>query len=163
MTNLAICTQIDNRLDELEEKLPPLAANIVSVNRAIWSRTTRDLGRLGSMLSESAGAFATAAGVSMRTVNGTAKWAAERTVDTATTGVRQTIGQAKAQTKITVDAASEELDDLAEMIDPEVEAVPSAGDFETWSKADLYDRAQELDINGRSSMTKAELVVALRA
>lgn len=35
--------------------------------------------------------------------------------------------------------------------------------YEEWTKDELYDRAQELDIEGRSDMTKAELIEALRA
>lgn len=34
--------------------------------------------------------------------------------------------------------------------------------YEDWTKDDLYDRAQELEIEGRSSMTKSELITALR-
>ncbi len=37
-----------------------------------------------------------------------------------------------------------------------------AGSYEDWSKDDLYERAQELDIEGRSDMTKDELIDALR-
>jgi hypothetical protein len=36
------------------------------------------------------------------------------------------------------------------------------GDYEDWSVKDLRDRAKELDIGGRSKMTKGELVKALR-
>ncbi len=163
MKNLAICKQIDEQLDELETKLPPLAANIVSVNRSIAARTNRDLNRLGTMLTDSASAIASAAAVSLRTVNGTAKWAAERTASTATTGARQIVGQAKAQTQRTADTASKELSDLADDLDSTVEPVPAAGDLETLPKAELYNRAQELEIEGRSSMTKAELVAALKS
>ena len=35
--------------------------------------------------------------------------------------------------------------------------------YEEWTKDDLYDRAQELDIEGRSDMTKDELIEALRS
>lgn len=35
--------------------------------------------------------------------------------------------------------------------------------YEEWTKDDLYDRAQELDIDGRSDMSKDELIEALRA
>lgn len=35
--------------------------------------------------------------------------------------------------------------------------------YEEWTKDDLYERAQELDIEGRSDMTKAELIEALRS
>ena len=34
--------------------------------------------------------------------------------------------------------------------------------YEDWTKDDLYARAQELDIDGRSDMTKDELIQALR-
>ncbi|WP_281826732.1 DUF7218 family protein [Jannaschia rubra] len=34
--------------------------------------------------------------------------------------------------------------------------------YEEWTKDDLYDRAQELDIEGRSDMTKDQLIDALR-
>ena len=34
--------------------------------------------------------------------------------------------------------------------------------YEEWTRDDLYDRAQELDIDGRSGMTKDELISALR-
>ncbi|MGY3439572.1 MULTISPECIES: DUF7218 family protein [unclassified Marinovum] len=37
-----------------------------------------------------------------------------------------------------------------------------ANPYEDWAKTELYDRAQELDIKGRSTMTKNELIKALR-
>lgn len=35
--------------------------------------------------------------------------------------------------------------------------------YEEWTKDELYERAQELDIDGRSDMTKDELIAALRS
>ncbi|SDE96424.1 hypothetical protein SAMN04488105_110115 [Salipiger thiooxidans] len=35
--------------------------------------------------------------------------------------------------------------------------------YEDWTKDALYARAQEIDIAGRSTMTKAELIKALRS
>lgn len=37
-----------------------------------------------------------------------------------------------------------------------------AAPYEEWTKEALYDRARELGIEGRSDMTKAELIAALR-
>lgn len=37
-----------------------------------------------------------------------------------------------------------------------------ASSYEDWSKEDLYDRAKEIGIEGRSDMTKDELIDALR-
>jgi hypothetical protein len=37
-----------------------------------------------------------------------------------------------------------------------------AGDYEDMSKKELYDRAKRVGIDGRSSMSKSELISALR-
>ena len=37
-----------------------------------------------------------------------------------------------------------------------------AAPYEEWSRDELYDRAKELDIEGRSGMKKDELIEALR-
>lgn len=34
--------------------------------------------------------------------------------------------------------------------------------YDDWSKSDLYNRAKEIGINGRSRMSKSELISALR-
>lgn len=38
-----------------------------------------------------------------------------------------------------------------------------ASPYEEWTKEDLYERAQESDIDGRSDMSKDDLIGALRA
>lgn len=38
-----------------------------------------------------------------------------------------------------------------------------ASPYENWTKDELYERAQELKIDGRSAMTKGELIEALRS
>lgn len=35
--------------------------------------------------------------------------------------------------------------------------------YEDWTKDDLYERAQDIGIDGRSDMDKSELIAALRA
>ena len=35
--------------------------------------------------------------------------------------------------------------------------------YEEWTKDELYERARELDVEGRSEMTKDELIDALRS
>lgn len=41
-------------------------------------------------------------------------------------------------------------------------SVPGAEDYDSWSKHDLYELAREREVQGRSSMSKDELVAALR-
>jgi hypothetical protein len=38
----------------------------------------------------------------------------------------------------------------------------SSPPYEEWTKDDLYERAQEIGIEGRSSMSKSELIDAIR-
>jgi hypothetical protein len=38
----------------------------------------------------------------------------------------------------------------------------TSGSYDDWSKQDLVQRAKEIGIRGRSTMTKAELIKALR-
>ena len=37
-----------------------------------------------------------------------------------------------------------------------------SGDYEDWTKVDLLGKAREIGIRGRSSMSKSELITALR-
>ena len=54
------------------------------------------------------------------------------------------------------------------LVRPAHRAVPAAPEptpqtaYEHWTKAELYERAREEDITGRSRMSKAELIEALR-
>ena len=119
------------------------------------------------------------------TVVGQAQSATERTVDQASNGAKQVVGQARSAGGRTVDQASkgikevtgqaraqgeranEQLDRVtertAERAIDAVDPSPSSGTpYEQWSKAELYERAQELDIDGRSGMSKPQLIKALR-
>ncbi len=86
----------------------------------------------------------------------TAKGAAGATVDTARRAAGRagkTAREGAKKTRTTADTAREEAE----------AGKPGRGvSYEEWTKADLYERAQELDISGRSSMNKGELIDALR-
>ncbi len=65
--------------------------------------------------------------------------------------------------RITGDEAESPPVRRAEQPADEQQGPPGSGKpYEQWTKAELYERAQELDIEGRSKMTKDELVAALR-
>lgn len=172
---------VDRGLDRIEEGLPTLPAAVLRIQRSVAERIV-DQGRhalcvVGDAVSStvSVGRNAT------RTVTGTARHAGSESADVATVGARRTVGQARAQAARTADAArdsgatvGEELRDLA---DETVSAVTDVADemaatttaavqgtpmsYDHWTKKDLYDLAQDLDIEGRSSMNKDELIAAI--
>ena len=45
---------------------------------------------------------------------------------------------------------------------PPAQAGGKSGSYDDWTKQDLIQRAREIGIKGRSTMTKAELIKALR-
>ncbi len=68
----------------------------------------------------------------------------------------------------TLDEASEAADRVVKAVDTAAAETAAAGatrpsgPYQNWSKDELYERAQELDIDGRSAMSKGQLVKALR-
>ena len=80
------------------------------------------------------------------------------------------VGDAAERTAGRVASRAEQVgDDVVIAADDAVEKAFEAGTsrpsgpYETWTKDELYERAQELDIDGRSGMTKTQLVKALRS
>ena len=155
-------------------------------NKAMMQATVETAGKVASALVDGVGKAFVIARDTGATVVGQARSATTRTVDQASTGAKQVVGQAKAASTKTMDQASkgvkevvgqakaqgsragEQLDDVVEhTADRAIDAVdphPSSGTpYEQWSKADLYERAQELEIEGRSGMSKNDLIKALRA
>jgi len=155
-------------------------------NKAMFAATTDTAGKVASALVEGVSRAFVIARDTGATVVGQARSATERTVDQASTSAKQVVGQARSASAKTVDQASKgvkevvgqaraqgssagkELDDVVEhTADRAIDAVdphPSSGTpYEQWSKAELYERAQELEIEGRSGMSKSELITALRA
>jgi hypothetical protein len=97
-------------------------------------------------------------------VVGQARSAAGRTADQASKGAKEVTGQARAQGQRAGDRLDQVADRTAKRAVDAVDQSPSSGTpYEQWTKADLYDRATELDIDGRSTMSKPQLIKALRA
>ena len=188
--NTEISRRVDiltRRLDRLEANLPPIPSRAIGLTRATAHRVNttatdvaNDVGRqLGRFTSTAGTALSTTVGQARSAVDrtsstaqrtgketiGQARSAVERTSSTAQRTSKETIGQARAQAKITGKAARQSatalLDDATRAIEPHCDGKPAA--IDDWTKAELYERAQELDIDGRSSMSKAELVRALRS
>jgi cell division septum initiation protein DivIVA len=97
-------------------------------------------------------------------VVGQARSAAGRTADQASKGAKEVTGQVRAQGQRAGDRLDRVADRTTKRAIDAVDQSPSSGTpYEQWSKADLYERAQELDIDGRSTMSKTQLIKALRA
>lgn len=164
-------------LDRMEAFLPALPSASLRLQRALARRTgevaTDTFTTVRRSVESSVGATATAA----RTVAGTTRWATEQAARSARTAVRTVWGQTRAQVDIATDAIADERDDLQDELSAaaddaarvvsavaaQVEPDGSSGPiYESWTKQRLYDEAQTLDIDGRSTMTKSELIDALR-
>jgi hypothetical protein len=98
------------------------------------------------------------------TVTGQTRSAVDRTVEQAATGAKEVVGQARAQGDRASSRIGEIGDRTARRATTAVDGSPSTGTpYEEWTKRELYERAQELDIDGRSAMSKPELIAALRS
>lgn len=161
---------ITTTLDEMEERLPTLPARILRLERTLAARTYDTMTGAAGSVRRSADTVVERTGRALRTVAGTARHAVDTTVDAARLGARTTVGQAQAQAERVRDTATEAVADLhddasgslasaTEVLDTDDDA--STG-YDRWTKAELYEKATELEIEGRSSMTKDELVAALR-
>lgn len=103
-------------------------------------------------------------GSAWSTTIGQTRSAASRAGDAVARSSREAVGQAEAQTRqstaATRRAGTALLDDAVRAVESEPGGPPAA--LERRTKAELYEMAQERDIAGRSQMSKAELVAALR-
>ncbi len=166
--NLVITRRIDDlseALDRIEGNLPAMPARAVGLTRATVRRVTATTGAIANDVGRQVGRLSDTAGEALSTTFGQARSAVERTSTMAANTTKETTGQARAQGARTAKAAERAttalLDDATRAIDPDGDGRPAS--LDDWSKADLYERAQELDVDGRSSMSKRDLVRAIRA
>jgi hypothetical protein len=100
----------------------------------------------------------------IKQVSGEVRAMADRTAGDVTTGAKQVVGQAKAQGEEAAGRLDSIADRTTQRATHAVDPSPTTGTpYEQWTRADLYERAQELDIEGRSTMSKQQLIDALRA
>ena len=163
----------NDQLDRLEASLPPIPARILRLQRSLADAACERTSAVVSSVADSAKQFLDTARVSGKTVTGQARAAGDDVLTTARTGARTVAGQASAQGARVSKAASTEatslLDSAIDAVEETVEDVetdeqPGSGTpYEQWTKAQLVERAKELDIEGRSGMSKGQLIAALRA
>ena len=156
-------------LDQLEHSLPPVPAKSMALGRASVRRTNDVVASVARSVARRVDRVAGVTRTGTATAVGQTREAGDRTAKSATTAVRETVGQARAgakrtrkvaegaakqaagqaraQARRTGSAAAREtkgiLGDAAAKVDPD--APPRGTPYEQWTKAQLYQRAQELD------------------
>ena len=157
--------EITEYLDRLEADLPTIPSRALGLTRATMHRVNDVAISVATDVGRQVGFFTDTAETAVSTTVGQARSAVDRTSKMAKRTVNETTGQAKAQAARTVDAAEQAtaalLDDATRAVEPDESGRPAS--LDNWTKAELYERAQELDIDGRSAMSKRELIRALRA
>jgi hypothetical protein len=159
---------VTENLDRLESALPPIPARVLRLQRTVAGAICDRFSAVTGAVGDSSNTVVDSARVSGKVVTGQARAAGSDVVTSARRGARTVAGQAAAQGRRVSDTATRETTDL---LDSAIEAVdtsaePSRGSgrsYETWTKAELLDRAKELDVDGRSTMSKRQLITALRS
>ena len=162
-----------------------LPQKMCELNKAILRTTASNVASIAGIVGRSIGRTFDASRTAGSTVAGQTRSATERAADTVGTSVKTVAGQARAAAATSADAVSSAAREatgqagaqgkrLAAVVDRQANHVvdetarkvrgrPASGTrYEEWTKAQLMDRARELDIDGRATMNKAELVGALR-
>jgi hypothetical protein len=151
------------QLDRLEDALPKLPGRVVRLQRAVAGATYDQLTDATSAVVDATRSFLTTARISGRTVTGQTRAAGTDVVATAKRNANQVVGQAKAQGRRVSASAERETTDVIDAAIDAVEETPRRNrPYEQWTKAELLDRARELDIEGRSGLNKKQLIAALR-
>jgi hypothetical protein len=140
-----------------------LARTTYEFNKAVVTTTLDTSRSVWGVVADGASAAATAVRDAGATVVGQARSAVERTAARAVTGINEVVGQARAQAIRASDRVDEAIEHTGARAVAIVDGTPSSGTpYETWTKDELYERARELDVDGRSSMSKRQLITALR-
>jgi hypothetical protein len=183
---MASPTFVTENLDRLEAALPPVSARVFRLQRAIAGNVCDRLSAVTGAMTDSTKNFVDTARLSGKTVTGQTRAAGADVIGTATTGARQVAGQAQAAgTRVAKSArtgartvsgqanaqgrrlSATAQRETTELLDSAIDAVddtPGSGrPYEQWTKAELLERARQLDIEGRSGLSKKELIKALRA
>lgn len=172
-------TVVTETLDRFERDLPALPSRWVRLNRDFADATAERARYIGETVANN-----------VVTVLQTVKSVSDKTVAAGLERFETTITSFQSTGEKVATEARERLDDTAQNVEKTSKKVASAGrkrageavksaestadkavtkvdpkparGYETWSKSDLYARAQELDIPGRTSMNRRQLVAALR-
>lgn len=165
---------------------PTLPQKVCEMNKAIVQNTMSNIASVAGIVGRSAARTFDASRTAGKTVVGQTRSATSRTADTIATGVRDVAGEARtaasrsassiaSSAKEVAGQASAQGAHVASVVDRQANHVvdettrvvsdhPAPGTpYEEWTKRQLLERAREVDLDGRATMNKAELVDALRS
>ena len=160
----AFSTEVNQRFTQVEDRMPELPKKVVAYNRIAAERAFAQARRNNELVVDAFRPVVKVADNGVRTIVGTTKWAVGQTAGTAVTGVRTVVGQAAAQAKRTASTLITRTVGLVdEATERAVEAEKSVERvaLKSMTKAELYQMAQDMDIDGRADMTKAQLIDAI--
>jgi cell division septum initiation protein DivIVA len=161
---------VNERLDDLERQLPSIPSKMLGLTRAVTDRAgaafcgaATAMTRPATAVKREGESVARSTNVAARTTVGQARSATERTVDAVGANTREVVGQARAQTGRVADQAQDSVEQLLDDATAAVETDKRPARLEDLTKAELYERAQARDISGRATMSKPQLIRALRS
>jgi hypothetical protein len=154
---------LTTQLDRLENTLPAVPARIVRLQRTVAGRSYDQVTDAVQAIVDASRNFIDTARISGRTVTGQTRAAGSDVIATAQRNVKQVVGQTKAQSRRVATSAKHEVTDVIDAAIDAVDPTPGSGKpFEQWTKSELLDRGRALNIEGRSALTKKQLIIALR-
>lgn len=148
--------RVTARLDDFEDRLPPPADTAFRLPRAM-------VGTTYAVAKQATGSVADATGAVARQVRSSGK-RIMTTVKGESAGVQSDVARITEATKTGVKGIASRVETATEDVTEEIRHIgDEAADYHNWTKEELYDRAQQLNITGRSGMSKEELIAAINA
>jgi hypothetical protein len=140
-----------------------LPRKIFELNKAIAETTIANLTNAAQTIGRSIATTLDASRTAGKTVVGQTRSVVERTAATTAAGAREVAGQAEAQGARVGATIEREANRVVDRASRRVAGKPASGTpYESWTKAQLVERAREVGVDGRATMNKEELVTALR-
>jgi cell division septum initiation protein DivIVA len=154
---------LTTQLDRIENALPTVPARVVRLQRVVAGGTYDQVADAVQTVVDSTRNLLETARVSARTVTGQTRAASTDLLETARRNAKQVVGQTRAQGRRVAATATQEATDVLDSAIDAVDPSPGSGKpYEQWTKAELLTRAQELGIEGRTTLNKKQLISALR-
>lgn len=169
---------LNARLDEVEKDLPAVPKAALRLNRAVTERVLDGSGRMGTVVIETFEDLSDAATKTYKSIAKNAQVDVDRYVDVATkfaedtfefasSGVKTVAGQFGIAFDKAEEAAVDANKTVAKTITKTAKKVEASetkaekASLNKKTKAELYEMAKDLDVDGRATMSKDELVKAL--